>query len=254
MRSIVEKSMLGQAWVLPAYSDDGLPSLDNLVDRILASRGITDTEKFLNPSIKEYMPDPSVMTDMDLGAKIIADAVANGEKIAIYGDYDVDGITSTAVFVKYLREIGADVIWHLPTREGEGYGLNIAAVQEIFDMGARLLVTVDCGISGIEEVAYAKKIGMRVVVTDHHSPDSVLPDADAVINPKRGDDTSGLQYLAGVGVAFLTVVALNRELKKANFPAQKKLALYNALAKITRNINANCNATNAFDLLLIELF
>lgn len=219
MRSIVEKSMLGQAWVLPAYSDDGLPSLDNLVDRILASRGITDTEKFLNPSIKEYMPDPSVMTDMDLGAKIIADSVANGEKIAIYGDYDVDGITSTAVFVKYLREIGADVIWHLPTREGEGYGLNIAAVQEIFDMGARLLVTVDCGISGIEEVAYAKKIGMRVVVTDHHSPDSVLPDADAVINPKRGDDTSGLQYLAGVGVAFLTVVALNRELKSRQLSA-----------------------------------
>ena len=213
MKRIVEKSMLGQAWVLPAYSDDDLAGVDNLVDKILASRGITDAEKFLNPSIKECMPNPSVLMDMDLAARVIADAIVAGEKIAIYGDYDVDGITSTAVFVKYLREIGADVIWHLPTREGEGYGLNVTAVQEIADAGAKILVTVDCGISGNEEVDFAKQLGMRVVVTDHHSPDLVIPNADAVVNPKRADDTSGLEYLAGVGVAFLTVVAVNRELK-----------------------------------------
>ena len=213
MKRIVEKSMLGQAWVLPAYSDDDLAGVDNLVDKILANRGITDAEKFLNPSIKEYMPNPSVLMDMDLAARVIADAIVAGEKIAIYGDYDVDGITSTAVFVKYLREIGADVIWHLPTREGEGYGLNVTAVQEIADAGAKILVTVDCGISGNEEVDFAKQLGMRVVVTDHHSPDLVIPNADAVVNPKRTDDTSGLEYLAGVGVAFLTVVAVNRELK-----------------------------------------
>lgn len=218
MKKIVEKSMLGQAWVLPTYSDDDLPGGDSLVDKILANRGITDAEKFLNPSIKEYMPNPSVLYDMDNAARIIADAVVAGDKIAIYGDYDVDGITSTAVFVKYMREIGADVIWHLPTREGEGYGLNTTAVQDIADLGAGLLVTVDCGISGNEEVEYAKKCGMHVVVTDHHSPDSVLPNADAVVNPKRMDDTSGLEYLAGVGVAFLTVVAVNRELKSRDLP------------------------------------
>lgn len=211
---IVEKSMLGKAWVLA----DGIDNVnsDDLVKKILAGRGISDeaeVKRFLNPSIKEYMPNPSVLTDVDAAARIIADAVQRREKIAIYGDYDVDGITSTAIFVKYLRAINADVIWHLPTREGEGYGLNNEAIDEIANNGARLLVTVDCGISGVGEVAHAHARGLRVVVTDHHSPDNVLPDADAVVNPKRVDDTSGLTYLAGVGVAFLTLVALNRELK-----------------------------------------
>lgn len=217
MRKVVDKSMLGRAWVVAAQTDvdSDTGTTENLLDRILASRGIfaTDREKFLNPSIKEYMPDPSVLKDMDAAARIIAEHVAAGDKIAIYGDYDVDGITSTAIFVKYLREIGCDVIWHLPTREGEGYGLNIAAVDEIADAGAKLLVTVDCGISGNAEVAHAIARGMDVVVTDHHSPDSVLPAANAVVNPKRADDTSGMTYLAGVGVAFLTLVALNRELR-----------------------------------------
>ena len=206
--------MLGKAWVLA----DGIDNVnsDDLVKKILAGRGICDEgdiKKFLNPSIKEYMPNPSVLVDMDAAARIIADAVQRREKIAIYGDYDVDGITSTAIFVKYLRALNANVIWHLPTREGEGYGLNNEAIDEIVNSGARLLITVDCGISGVDEVAYARARNLRVVITDHHSPDNILPDADAVVNPKRVDDTSGLTYLAGVGVAFLTLVALNRELK-----------------------------------------
>ena len=206
--------MLGKAWVLADCIDN--VNSDDLVKKILAGRGVladADVKKFLNPSIKEYMPNPSVLMDMDNAARIIADAVQNGDKIAIYGDYDVDGITSTAVLVKYLRAINADVIWHLPTREGEGYGLNNEAIDEIVANGVKLLITVDCGISGISEVAHARDCGLRVVVTDHHSPDSILPDADAVVNPKRVDDASGLTYLAGVGVAFLTLVATNRELK-----------------------------------------
>lgn len=218
MRKVVEKSILGQVWAVATYpGDDNSPSnADNLVQKILISRGVTDMaamEKFLNPCIKDYMPNPSVMRDMDVAAKIIADSILNNDKIAIYGDYDVDGITSTAIFVKYLRSIGADVVWHLPTREGEGYGLNTGAIDEIARGGARLIITVDCGISGVAEVAYAKSLGLRVVVTDHHSPDAVLPAADAVVNPKRADDTSGLSYLAGVGVAFLTLVATRRELR-----------------------------------------
>lgn len=218
MRKVVDKSVLGQAWAVATCPGDkeGLCQADNLVQRILMTRGITDMasmEKFLNPSIKEYMPNPSVLHDMDIAARLIADAVLSHKKIAIYGDYDVDGITSTAIFVKYLRALGCDVMWHLPTREGEGYGLNIAAVDDIARAGAQMMITVDCGISGNTEVAHARAIGMQVIITDHHSPDSVLPDADAVINPKRADDTSGLSYLAGVGVAFLTLVALRRELK-----------------------------------------
>ncbi len=218
MRNIVDKSMLGKVWTAAAYlgDDESLCQVDNLLQRVLESRGICGdvaVKKFLNPCIKEYMPDPSCLIDMDVAAKIIADSILNRKKIAIYGDYDVDGITSTAIFVKYLRSLGADVVWHLPTREGEGYGLNLAAIDEIAAQGVKLLITVDCGISGVDEVAHARKLGLRVVVTDHHSPDSVLPSADAVINPKREDDTSNLSYLAGVGVAFLVLVALRRELK-----------------------------------------
>jgi len=218
VRKIVEKSILGKVWTV---SDDdnlnkNLNDADAFVRDILKSRGITDDveiEKFLHPSVKEYMPDPFVLKDMDVATRVIADAVCAGDKIAIYGDYDVDGITSTALFVKYLTEAGVDVSWHLPTREGEGYGLNVSAVEQIAQSGVKLLITVDCGISGINEVKKAKELGLRVVVTDHHSPDNVLPDADAVVNPKRKDDTSNLDFLAGCGVAFLTLVALNRELR-----------------------------------------
>lgn len=208
-------------------------SSDDLVEKILCSRGVNTpraVERFLNPSIKEYMPDPSVLRDMDAAARIVAAAIVAGEKIAVYGDYDVDGITSTAIFVKYLRALGCDVMWHLPTREGEGYGLNIAAVDDIADAGATLMITVDCGISGNAEIAHANARGLRVVVTDHHSPDATLPDAAAVVNPKRADDTSGMNYLAGVGVAFLTLVAINRELKRcANADLADRLAGINLL-------------------------
>lgn len=222
MRTIVEKSMLGKTWaVSEEYNlNQDFNDTDNLLKNILSARGIVGdvaVDRFLHPSIKEYMPDPFVLKDMERATRIIADAVYTNKKIAIYGDYDVDGITSTAVFVKYLRGIGVNVSWHLPTREGEGYGLNIAAIEQIAQSGVGLIITVDCGIGGATEVDKAKDMGMDVVVTDHHSPDSVLPNADAIINPKRGDDTSGLSYLAGVGVAFLTLVALNRELKNRGF-------------------------------------
>ena len=189
MKKIVEKSMLGRAWVIGAYddSDDNTYADDQLVEKILSRRGIADSadrQEFLNPSIK-YMPNPSVLCDMDVAVRIIADAILAHDKIAIFGDYDVDGITATAIMVKYLRALGCDVIWHLPTREGEGYGLNTSAIDEIVSAGAKLMITVDCGISGVAEVAHAKEKGLRVVVTDHHSPDEALPDADAVVNPKR---------------------------------------------------------------------
>ena len=200
MRKIVERSMLGKAWTV---SDDfnlnsDFADTQNLVKNILASRGVVGddaVERFLNPSIKQYMPDPSVLQDMDRATNIIADAICNNEKIAIYGDYDVDGITSTAVFVKYLQKLGVDVSWHLPTREGEGYGLNNAAVEQIAQSGVGLMITVDCGISGNAEVDRAKELGLKVVITDHHSPDALLPNADAVVNPKRADDTSGLSRI-----------------------------------------------------------
>lgn len=213
MKKIVEKSMLGKAWIRMA--NDELNSKD-IVSNVLYSRGITDPEQiqqFLNPSLKEQMPDPSVLMDMDAGVNIVADAVAEKKTIAIFGDYDVDGITSTAVMLKYFKELGVPTLWHLPTREGEGYGLNRDAIRDLKDRGADVLISVDCGISAVDEVEYARSLGMTVIITDHHSPDTKIPNADAVINPKREDDTSELNYMAGVGVAFMFLVGLNRVLR-----------------------------------------
>ena len=219
--------MLGKTWIVSGdYNlDKDLNDTENLIKNILTSRGVVgdvNVQRFLNPSIREYMPEPFSLKDMERATKVIADSICSGEKIAIYGDYDVDGVTSTAIFVKYLRELGVDVSWHLPTREGEGYGLNTCAIEQIAKDGVGLMITVDCGISGMKEVDYAKELGLKVVITDHHSPDSVLPNADAIVNPKRVDDTSGLSYLAGVGVAFLTLVSLNRELKNRGFFGDNK--------------------------------
>ena len=224
--------MRGYAWTM--MDDDGyiVDSEDDLLQRVLKTRGIdSDTmQTFLNPSVKEYMPDPFVLRDCDVAVDVIMDAVIKKQKIAVYGDYDVDGVTSTAIFVKYLRDIGADVVWHLPTREGEGYGLNPDAIKQLAEQQVDLVITVDCGISGKAEVDLAKSLGMRIVITDHHSPEESLPMADAVVNPKRTDDDSGLSYLAGVGVAFLVLVALNRALKNANLPElNEKLANINLL-------------------------
>ena len=168
MRTVVDKSMLGQVWTVATYpgEESSISRPDNLLQKILMSRGITDMaamEQFLNPSIREYMPNPSVLCDMDAAAKIIADSISAGEKIAIYGDYDVDGITSTAVLVKYLRALDVDVTWHLPTREGEGYGLNIGAIDEIARSGAKLIITVDCGISIIRPIRFCRRL-MRLLI------------------------------------------------------------------------------------------
>ena len=218
MNKIVEKSMLGKAWVGNESIKHKAESInnDNIVNSVLASRGISgpdEIHKFLNPSIRDSMPDPNALRDMGTAAGIMADAIMSNKRIAIFGDYDVDGITSVAVLVKYLRSIGTDPLWHLPARESEGYGLNIRAIEDLKAAGADVLISVDCGISGIKEVLRAKELGMTVIITDHHSPDSELPAADAIINPKRTDDDSGLSYLAGVGVAYLFLVALNRELR-----------------------------------------
>ena len=201
MKKIVENSMLGRAWMLAEGCNES-----NLINQILFTRGITDSEnirKFLNPTIKEYMPDPFVLKDMEVAVKVAVNAILSNKKIAIFGDYDVDGITGTAAIVKYLRAAGADVIWYLPDREIDGYGLNVQAIEDFASKGVNLLISVDCGISSIKEVERAKELGMQVIITDHHIPENILPNADAIVNPKRTDDTSGLNYLAGVGVAFM---------------------------------------------------
>jgi single-stranded-DNA-specific exonuclease len=201
--------MSGKTWI-----SDGEAGAD-IIEGILERRGIRDAESrriFLNPTLREQMPDPFVLLGMEGASKIIADAVRAGKKIAVFGDYDVDGITGAAIMIKFFRALGIEILWHLPDRESEGYGLNEGAVRDFAAKGAEVLITVDCGISSAREIAVAKELGMIVVVTDHHDPSADAPPADAVVNPKQSGDESGLSYLAGVGVAFMFLIALNREL------------------------------------------
>jgi single-stranded-DNA-specific exonuclease len=193
--------------------------LPEMLARVLAGRGVDldAVDDFLDPTIRKLMPDPFTVTQMEAAAVRIADAVTRGEKVAIFGDYDVDGATSSALLAWHLRHCGLDPLIHIPDRIFEGYGPNVEAVKALAAKGAKLLVTVDCGTTSIEALAEAKRLGMSVVVIDHHQCGDDLPVVDALVNPNRPDDLSGLGHLAAVGLVFVTLVAVNRELRGRRF-------------------------------------
>ena len=206
----------GQARALTIAQRSGVPEL---LARVLAGRGVEADEvaAYLDPSIKRLMPDPHTLTDMEAASARLAHAVIHGESVAIFGDYDVDGATAAALLARYLRHCGLDPIVHIPDRIFEGYGPNVDAIRSFAERGVKLLVTVDCGTTSHETLAEAKKLGLDVVVIDHHQADEELPPAVAIVNPNRADDLSGLGHLAAVGLVFITLVALTRELRQRNF-------------------------------------
>ncbi len=188
--------------------------INNLLATILVNRGITSEEKirqFLEPTRQDFY-DPYLMKDMEIAVERIVKAIERKEKVIIYGDYDVDGITSTTVLKKFLKDLGLEVSYYIPNRLNEGYGLNKTAVEKIVNEGYSLMITVDCGITGIEEIDYANSLGLEVIVTDHHEPVEELPKALAVIDNKRKDSTYPFRDLAGVGVAFKLCQALGMRL------------------------------------------
>jgi single-stranded-DNA-specific exonuclease len=223
----VERSATGRAWrdrlddrgsarSLAIAQRHGVPEM---LSRILAGRNVEvdGVEAYLDPTIKRLMPDPDVIVDMKPAASRIADAIVRGEQVAIFGDYDVDGATSTALLASFLRIAGSDPLIHIPDRIFEGYGPNIEAIGSLAQRGAKLLVTVDCGTTSLEPLGEAKRLGLDTIVIDHHQADENLPVAVAVVNPNRLDDLSGLGHLAAVGLVFLAVVATNRELRRRGF-------------------------------------
>ena len=188
--------------------------ISNLLASILVNRGITEEkelEVFLNPTRKDFY-DPFLLPDMEIAVDRIIKAVNNKEKIMIYGDYDADGITSVSVLKKYLNQIGLETGEYIPNRLNEGYGLNKEAILKIYNMGYKLMVTVDCGISGLEEVEYANTLGIETIITDHHEPAEQLPNAIAVIDAKRKDNIYPFNQLAGVGVVFKLIQAISIKL------------------------------------------
>lgn len=197
--------------VVSAAEQTGIPCI---ISNVLLNRGISPREfKDFIAKSKRNILNPLTMLDMDKAAERIVSALEKGERIVIYGDYDVDGITSTALLYDFLTSCGADVTYYIPDRKDEGYGINIMAVNKLIKDGVKLLVTVDCGITAVGEVEFAKLQGMDVIVTDHHTCKERIPQAAvAVVNPKREDDEYEFEALAGVGVAFKLAMAVAMEL------------------------------------------
>src|SRR5687768_15219856 len=189
----VSRSILGQPWrwrgaAADAYDDGFQP--DGLIDQLLLARGIAreELDRHRTPTIRGFMPDPSIFRDMDVAAERLADAVERREPVTIFGDYDVDGATSAALLIRLLRQLGCDPRAYIPDRLMEGYGPSGEALVRIAEGGARLIVTVDCGAQAFEALAMARAAGVDVIVVDHHKCASALPEALALVNPNRLDE------------------------------------------------------------------
>lgn len=220
----VETSLTGRRWQFRAYTPEDAAQIcatlemPELVARLIAARHghAASLQSFLEPTLRDNLPDPSVLTAMDDAVGRIADAVLTDETVAVFADYDVDGATSAALVVRYLAFLGKASRVYVPDRQSEGYGPNAPALNQLAEEGASLIICVDCGIAAHEafDAHLAAFPATDIVVLDHHQADEVLPRAHALVNPNRLDDTSGLGALAAVGVTFLTLVALNRDLRR----------------------------------------
>jgi single-stranded-DNA-specific exonuclease len=212
------------------------------VARLLCLRGLSDPEaadRFLNPSL-EHLHDPFRLTDMDRAVVRLEQALAQRERIAVHGDYDVDGITSTVILRRALEMLGGSVMHFIPERLRDGYGLQPAAIERLHAGGAHLIVSVDCGIRGTDAARRARELGVDLIITDHHEPEGTLPDAVAVINPKRHDCTYPDKYLAGVGVALKLVQALCVRAGKSKWLAAfVKIAAVGTLADVVPLVGEN---------------
>lgn len=217
----VERSASGKRWELRDSNErEALAicqrfAIPDSVGRILVSRGIgmDETDVFLNPSLKAQLPDPFHLRDMDAGVERLVRAIKSGEKVAVFGDYDVDGATSSAVLVRFFQALGLPLVVYIPDRLAEGYGPNLPALKKLKGDGVSVVITVDCGITAFDALEGAAKVGLDVVVVDHHVAEPRLPPAAAVINPNRLDDDSPHGHMAAVGVTFLLTVALNTALR-----------------------------------------
>ena len=221
----VQRSILGQTWQWRGNrADAGDPDLtpDDLVTQLLLARGVArdDLDRHRTPTLRGFMPDPSIFRDMDVAAERLADAVQSGEKLTVYGDYDVDGATSAALLIRLFRDLGLEAGYYIPDRLLEGYGPSGEALVRLGDAGNKLVVTVDCGAMAFDALSQAKAAGMEVIVVDHHKCAAELPSAFALVNPNRldeADEAAAHGHLAAVGVAFLLAAAIVRILRNRGF-------------------------------------
>lgn len=226
MSNIVVKSSLNKArWVLPEASLDDIDlimrrhDVPEVVARLLCQRGIPleEVASFLNPTLKDDFPDPFSLKGMGDMAEDIAIAIEEKRSFAIFGDFDVDGATSSAVLYRFLKAVGVEAPIYIPDRMKEGYGPNINALETLKEQGAEILIMLDCGTTAFDIVKAGTELGLKIVIMDHHEAEAGLPECWHVINPKRKDDNSGLEMLAAVGVTFLSCVAINNRLRDRGY-------------------------------------
>ena len=221
----VEQSASHKRWVMPIYDEYTVQSirkthnLPEILSRIFVQRNIKneDIVEYLNPTLRHYMPNPSCLKDMDNAAKRLAQAIVNDEKVAVFGDYDVDGATSSALLDLYFKALDKSLRVYIPNRVEEGYGPNISAFRKLSEESITLIITVDCGTMAYDALDEANRLGIDVIIADHHKVGEELPKCFALINPQREDDKSGLEYLAAVGVTYMLLVALNRTLRNDGY-------------------------------------
>lgn len=221
----VERSLTGRRWAerladqrlaLAMAQRHGLPEA---ICRLLAARSVEldAVPDFLEPTLRKFLPDPLHLKDMAPAVDRLVRAVRSGERIAVFGDYDVDGATSSALLMRFFRTVGGNIRIYIPDRRTEGYGPNAPALARLHGEGTSVVVTVDCGVTAHEPLAEAKRLGLDVIVIDHHQAELALPPAVAVVDPNRIDETSPHKQLAAVGVAFLLAIGVNRALRQANW-------------------------------------
>jgi len=227
----VKRSLKDSRWVFPAVEQDvvmrisQMHGLPDYIARMLHIRGVQpdDVPSFLNPTLRDHFPDPFSLAGMKDFAEWMAAKIIDGEKIGILADFDVDGATSAAIMIRFLRHCGQEAPVYIPDRLGQGYGPNLKALQSLHHDGARTVVMLDCGTTAFEPVRQGRSLGLDIAIFDHHEAEDMLPDANHVINPKRKDDRSGLGMLAACGVTFLSCVAINSVLKREKFFEKKNI-------------------------------
>ncbi len=224
----ITRSLKGQRWEarlkdhLLAEAIAQKHDLPEILGRVLAARGVEldEVENYLNPTIRTLMPQPSAVMDLNKGAARLAQAIIAREKIGIISDYDVDGVSSAALALRFLRALGHDAHVYIPDRVSEGYGPSEKAVRALKDEGTSLLLTLDCGVQSHDPLAHAAELGLTAIIVDHHQAGEQLPEAHAVINPNRQDDTSGQGHLCACGVVFLLLATTNKLLREQKFYAE----------------------------------
>ena len=225
------QSITGKEWILSKYSENlaleisQKLGIDNFLSKLLSIRKITteNCQSYLNPKIKDLMPNPSVLKDMDLAVNTLIKAIKENKRICILGDYDVDGASSTAIIVNFLKNIYSNYFIYIPDRQVDGYGPSVNSLKNIIDKKGEFLITVDCGTTSFEALEYANQNNIEVLVIDHHQAEIKLPKCKALINPNQLDDQSKLGYLCAAGVSFLFIVALNRSLRESKFYKEKNI-------------------------------